>query len=90
MTPAKLRRTVALDALIHDEYERGATGLSPRDQHWLSKPKAKILTYDYELKEQWAESIQLARIRFHNREEHEAANNRQQRTLIGEWLGRPP
>jgi hypothetical protein len=43
----------ALDALIDGEYSRGTPGLTVRDQHWL---------YDYERKEQWVESIQLARI----------------------------
>jgi hypothetical protein len=57
-----------------------------RDQHWLVKPIQRILAYDYERKEQWIESVQLARIRFYNRDEHEAATNRQQRKLLSEWL----
>jgi hypothetical protein len=88
-TPAKLRWMAALDALIDDEYSRGTLGLTVRDQHWLSKPKVRIQKYDYERKEQWVESIQLARIRFHNRGEHEAACNCQQKDLLGDWLVHP-
>jgi hypothetical protein len=86
VTPAQIRRNEALDALIHDEYLRGTTGMTPRDHHWLSHAKERILEYPYERKEQWGESIQLARIRFGNRDEHEAASNRQQRVLIGTWI----
>ena len=85
-TRAKARRINALNRLIMDEYERGSVGMIPRDLHWLAKPRSKIIAYDYERKEQWVESVQLARIRFYNRDEHEAATNRQQRDLMEAWL----
>ena len=69
-----------------NEYERGTEGLRVKDQHWLSQPEAKILMYDYHHKEQWAESIQLARVRFDNQEEHKANTNRRQRELMTAWL----
>jgi hypothetical protein len=86
VTPAKARRILVLNQLILDEYERGSMGMIARDQHWLIKPTGTILAYDFERKEQWVESVQLARIRFHNRDDHEAATNRQQRALLAEWL----
>ena len=86
VTPAKARRILVLNQLILDEYERGSMGMIARDQHWLIKPTGTILAYDFERKEQWVESVQLARIRFHNRDDHEAATNRQQRTLLAAWL----
>jgi hypothetical protein len=87
VTPAKARRILVLNALIQDEYERGSTGMTQRDQHWLARPVQKILDYDFERKEQWVESVQLARVRFHNKAEHEAATNRKQRDLFDAWLG---
>jgi hypothetical protein len=86
LTPAKQRRILALDALVRDEYTRGTEGMRVKDRHWLAKPLAHILQYEYNRKEQWAESIQLARIRFLNQAEHEAAVNRRQRDLLDDWL----
>jgi hypothetical protein len=86
LTPAKKRRILALNALVRDEYTRGTEGMRVKDRHWLAKPQALILQYEYNRKEQWAESIQLARIRFINQAEHEAATNRRQRDLIEDWL----
>ena len=86
VTPAKARRILVLNALIQDEYERGPTGMTQRDQHWMSRPAQKILDYEFERKEQWVESVQLARVRFHNRAEHEATTSRKQRELLDAWL----
>jgi hypothetical protein len=86
LTPAKKRRILALDALVRDEYVRGTEGMRVKDRHWLAKPQDLILQYEYNRKEQWAESIQLARIRFLNQAEHEATTNRRQRDLIDDWL----
>jgi hypothetical protein len=85
-TPAKRRQTIALNLLVTNEYERGTEGLQIKDQHWLSKPEAHILNYDYHRKEQWAESIYLARVRFDNQEEHEADMNQRQQELFSNWL----
>lgn len=86
LTPAKRRRLVALNLLVTDEYQRGTEGLRPKDHHWLSKPQATILHYDFNRNEQWAESIQLARLRFDNDLEHEADANRRQRELFADWM----
>jgi hypothetical protein len=86
VTPAKARRLLVLNSLVLDEYARGSTGMITRDQHWFAKPSKTILAYDFERKEQWIESVQLARVRFHNRDDHEAATNRKQRELFEEWL----
>jgi hypothetical protein len=86
LTPAKRRRLVALNLLVTDEYQRGTEGMRPKDHHWLSKPPATILQYDFHRKEQWAESIQLARLRFDNHLEHEADANRRQRELFADWM----
>lgn len=86
LTPAKARRILVLNSLVLDEYARGSTGMIARDQHWLAKPQATILAYDFERKEQWVESVQLARVRFYNRDDHEAAANRGQRALLEQWL----
>ena len=75
-----------LDVLVQDEYARGTDGMRVKDRHWLAQPPALILQYNYNRKEQWAESIQLARIWFLNQAEHEAATNRRQRDLITDWL----
>ena len=85
-TPAKQRRILALNLLVQNEYERGTEGLRVKDHHWLLKPEATIIQYDYHRKEQWAESIQLARVRFDNQEEHKADMNRRQRELFTDWL----
>ena len=86
VTPAKARRILVLDMLIRDEYDRGSAGMISRDQHWLVKPVNNIIAYDFERKEQWVESVQLARVRFLHRDEHEAAASRKQRELIEAWL----
>jgi hypothetical protein len=86
ITPAKKRRILALNLLVANEYERGREGLRTKDQHWLSKPLEHILQYDLNRKEQWAESVQLARVRFGNQAAHEAAMNRRQRELLNTWL----
>jgi hypothetical protein len=64
ITPAKQRRITALNWLVADEYDQGTEGLQVKDHHWLSKPQATIIQYDYNRKEQWAKSIQLARVAF--------------------------
>jgi hypothetical protein len=86
LTPAKRRRLIALNRLVLSEYTRGIVGLRARDHHWLSKPQSTILQYDYNRKEQWAESIHLARVRFDNQAEHEANITRRQRDMLSEWL----
>ena len=89
ITPAKRRRITALNRLVADEYDRGTEGLRVKDHHWLSKPQATIIQYDYKRKEQWAESIQLARVRFSNQAEHESDTTRRQRELLTNWLALP-
>jgi hypothetical protein len=60
-TPAKVRHILTLNDLIHNKYDHWAPkGMIVRDQHWLSKPIAMILAYNFEWKEQWVESVQLA------------------------------
>jgi hypothetical protein len=45
-----------------------------------------VLDYDFERKEQWVESVQLACLRFFHRDEHKATTNRNQRDLLDTWL----
>ena len=86
ITLAKARRILVLNLLVLDEYTRGSTGMLTRDQHWLAKPSKTIIDYNLERKEQWIESVQLAGVRFYNRDDHKAATNRKQRKLLEKWL----
>jgi hypothetical protein len=68
-SPASIREHMRLDTMISNEYTDQDT-LSIRDRRWFRRPKEVIFTEAIEYKQQWLESVGLARTRY----------NRQRRT----------
>jgi hypothetical protein len=60
-SPASLREHVWLDALITTNYEDVST-LAIKDRRWFHRLKEVIFTESLEYKQQWLESVRLARI----------------------------
>jgi hypothetical protein len=65
-SPANLREHARLDSLITHEYEDIST-LALRDRRWFRRPKEVVFTETTEYKQQWIESVSLARARYARR-----------------------
>jgi hypothetical protein len=65
-SPASLREHARLDATISREYEDQTT-LTIRDRRWFRRPKEILFTEPLEYKQQWTESVNMARARFARR-----------------------
>ena len=65
-SPANLRDHARLDADITREYQDRTT-LTQRDRRWLRRPKEVLFTEPLEYKQQWLESVRLARSRYARR-----------------------
>ncbi len=59
---ASLREHVRLDILITDEFDDLST-LAKRDRRWFRRPKEVLFTEPIEYKQQWLESVHLARVK---------------------------
>jgi hypothetical protein len=86
VTPAKLRKIIAVNTKIQEEFDMGTIGLLPRDIHWVSQPITTVLRYDLQVKAQWLESVTLARERYTARNELNHDAMRMQRELMDQWL----
>jgi hypothetical protein len=62
-SPASLRKHARLDAAITHEY-RDLTTLTQQDRRWFHRPKKILFTEALEYKQQWLESVSIARTRF--------------------------
>jgi hypothetical protein len=88
-SPATLREHIRLDALIAAEYTDQLT-ISKRDRRWFCRPREVLFTETIAYKQQWVESVSLARARFSRR--HRTSTNAQRilmRTTFPR-LRRPP
>jgi hypothetical protein len=65
-SPASLREHARLDALIHFEYV-DLYSISGHDKRWFRRPAEVIATEPIEYKQQWFESVRLARARYTRR-----------------------
>ena len=65
-SPANLREHARIDAAIMIEYQ-DLTTLRQRDRRWLRRPKEVLFTEPLEYKQQWLESVRLARSRYKRR-----------------------
>ncbi len=81
---ASLREHARLDALIATDYT-DQTFLSQRDRRWFRRPKELIFTESLTYKEQWLESVLLARARYRRRHR---TSTRSQRTLMSSTFRR--
>ena len=63
---ASLREHTRLDALITTQFEDLST-LNTRDRRWFRRPKEVLFTEPIEYKQQWLESVGLARARYARR-----------------------
>jgi hypothetical protein len=77
-SPATLREHARLDALIRHEYTDLST-LAQRDRRWFRRPKEVLFTESHEYKQQWLESVSMARIRYSRRRN---TSTRAQRDLM--------
>jgi hypothetical protein len=77
-SPASLREHARLDAFITQEYN-DVTTLTQRDRRWLRRPKEVLFTEPLEYKQQWLESVRLARSRYIRRRR---TSTQAQRTLM--------
>jgi hypothetical protein len=71
-SPASLREHARLDAIIHLEYA-DLQNLANRDRRWFRRPPEVVATESIEYKQQWIESVGLARARYARR--HARRNN---------------
>jgi hypothetical protein len=62
-SPANLREHARINAAIKREYQDLLT-LTQRDRCWLRRPKEVLFTEPLEYKQQWLESVSLARSRY--------------------------
>lgn len=65
-SPASLREHARLDTAIAQEYMHPTT-LAKRDRRWFRRPKEVLFTEALEYKQQWLESVGIARARFARR-----------------------
>ncbi len=65
-SPATIREHARLDARIYHEYEDILT-LAIKDRRWFRRSKEVIATKTIAYKQQWLESVGLARARFARR-----------------------
>jgi hypothetical protein len=65
-SPAMLREHARLDTVITHEYTDTNT-LFRRDRRWFRRPKEVLFTEALEYKQQWLESVSMARARFARR-----------------------
>jgi endonuclease/exonuclease/phosphatase (EEP) superfamily protein YafD len=81
-SPASLCEHDRLDTLITHDYAN-LTTLAHRDRRWFRRPKEVIFTETLEYKQQWLESVCLARLRFarQNRTSTQAQRNLMRRTF---------
>ncbi len=77
-SPAALREHARLDSLITQEYE-DQVRISNKDRRWFRRPKEIIFTERTEYKQQWVESVSLARARYHR---HRRTSTQAQRILL--------
>ena len=86
-TPAKRREMIHLDQLVRDQFHTGKTGLDPQFYYLLDDtPIERIFQYDRRVKQQWLESIELARDVQQRRVENQRNRLRLQRDLMANWL----
>jgi hypothetical protein len=65
-SPASLREHARLGALIALDFQDQTT-LATRDRRWFRRPKQVLFTETSEYKEQWLESVRLARAKYARR-----------------------
>ena len=78
---ASLREHNRLDALITTQFEDLST-LNKRDRRWFRRPKEVLFTEPIEYKQQWLESVRLARARYARRRH---TSTQAQRSLM-RWI----
>ena len=77
-SPAVIREHARIDAIITREYQDPST-LAQRDRRWFRRPKEVLFTEPLEYKQQWLESVSLARSRYARRHH---TSTQTQRNLI--------
>jgi hypothetical protein len=85
-SPASLREHARLDASITHEYT-DTTTLAKRDRRWFRRPKEILFTEALEFKQQWLESVGIARARFARRRN---TSTQAQRNLMRATFRRTP
>ncbi len=85
-SPAWLREHARLDASITHEYT-DTTTLAKRDRRWFRRPKEILFTEALEFKQQWLESVGIARARFARRRN---TSTQAQRNLMRATFRRTP
>ncbi len=65
-SPVSLREHARLDYIIHLEYTDLLT-IAIRDRRWFQRPHEVVATESIEYKQQWIESVGLARARYARR-----------------------
>jgi hypothetical protein len=85
-SPAILREHARLDAIINREYD-DLTTLAIRDRRWFRRPKEVLFTEPLEYKQQWLESVSLARLRYARRRH---TSTQAQRNLMRRTFRRTP
>jgi hypothetical protein len=81
---ASLREHARLDILITDEFDDLST-LAKRDRRWFRRPKEVLFTEPIEYKQQWLESVHLARVKYTRRHR---TSTQAQRNLMQSTFGR--
>jgi hypothetical protein len=81
---ASLREHERLDILITDEFDDLST-LAKRDRRWFRRPKEVLFTEPIEYKQQWLESVHLARVKYTRRHR---TSTQAQRNLMQSTFGR--
>ena len=85
-SPATLREHARLDALITLDYGN-TRRLCRKDRRWFRRPLAVLFTESLEYKNQWLESVKLARARYSRRHRQDLTI---ERTAMREYLRRQP
>ena len=85
ITPAKLRRIQAADEMVRAQYSQGSSTLLSKHRHWLDdQPLGKVLEFEFDLKQQWLESVEQARLAFQC--QNAAVGVNAQCHLMSDWL----
>ena len=84
-SPATLREHLRLDALIAVEYTDRIT-ISKKYRRWFCRPREVLFTETIAYKQQWMESVSLARARYARRHR---TSTQSQRNLMRATFRRP-